>query len=167
MASELTSPDVDWLTEAEQHAWRSFVSGARRLLDQLDIELKAHGLGHDDYGVLVALSEADDGRLRMSDLADHVVESRSRLSHHVRRLEDKGLVDRQACPEDGRGSWAVLTTAGRELMERVAPHHVAGVRRWLLDQVTPQELAVIGVAFERVDGALRAGPCAEMAEDAG
>lgn len=144
-----------WLDDTEQQAWRSFVNGARRLLGRLDAELKASGIGHDDYGVLVLLSEAPDDRLRMSELADGVVESRSRLSHHIGRLETRGLVAREACPDDGRGSWAVLTTEGRALMERVAPHHVAGVRRWFLDPISAEQLATIGDAFSAIDADLR------------
>lgn len=146
--------ETEWLDDTEQLAWRSFVNGARRLLGQLDAELKATGIGHDDYGVLVLLSEADDDRLRMSDLADGVVESRSRLSHHIARLETRGLVVRESCPDDRRGSWAVLTAEGRALMERVAPHHVASVRRWFLDPLDAHQLATIGEAFAVVDAGL-------------
>ena len=147
--------ETEWLDDVEQRAWRSFVNGARRLLGQLDAELKVSGIGHDDYGVLVLLSEATDDRLRMSDLADEAVESRSRLSHHVGRLESRGLVAREACPDDRRGSWAVLTAEGRALMERVAPHHVAGVRRWFLDPIDADQLATIGEAFATIDRVLR------------
>ena len=153
LATEREAP-VRWLTEAEQEAWRGFITGARRLLDRLDTDLKAQGLTHDDYGVLVALSEAPDDRMRMAELADRSVESRSRLSHHVGRLESRGLVERQTCPEDGRGAFAVLTPDGREAIEALAPHHVAGVRRWFVDQLTPAELEVIGGAFRRIDAAI-------------
>jgi DNA-binding MarR family transcriptional regulator len=147
--------DVRWLSAEEQCAWRSFITGSRRLYEQLDSELKAHGLNHDDYGVLVALSESPDDRMRMSELADLSVESRSRLSHHIGRLEDRGLVERQSCPEDRRGSFAVLTPEGRATIERIAPVHVQGVRRHLLDHLSPAELAVLGDVFGRVDAALR------------
>jgi len=143
-----------WLTAAEQSAWRCFITGTRRLLDRLERDLKAHGLSHDDYGLLVALSEADDGRLRMAGLAEQSVESRSRLSHHVGRLESKGLVRRESCPSDRRGAFAVLTDEGRVLMEETAPHHVAGVRAHFLDQVRPDELEAISSAFARIAGAL-------------
>ena len=145
-------------TEVEQHAWRNFISGSRRLLDRLERDLKSRGLSHDDYGVLVALSEAPDGRLRMAGLADLSVESRSRLSHHIRRMEANGLVRRESCPNDLRGSFAVLTEQGRALMEETAPHHVAGVRAHFLDQVEPDELTAISTAFARIDEAF--GPTA-------
>lgn len=152
-----TGSDTEWLDDTEQLAWRSFLNGARRLMGRLDAELKASGIGHDDYGVLVLLSEAPGDRMRMSDLADGVVESRSRLSHHIGRMEARGLVVREACPDDRRGSWAVLTANGRALMERVAPHHVTGVRRWFLDPISAEQLATISDAFAAIDHGLKPG----------
>lgn len=150
-----TAADVRWLTDEEQHAWRHFIFGTRRLFERLDQDLKQHGLTHDDYSVLVALSEAPDDRMRMAELASHAVESRSRLSHHIGRLEARGLVTRETCPTDRRGSFAVLTPEGRATIEAVAPHHVDGVRRHLLDQITPDQLRVLGEAFAHVDDHLR------------
>lgn len=152
-----TSTEVRWLTAPEQAAWRSFITGARRLTEQLDADLKAQGLNHDDYGVLVALSESEGDRMRMSDLAHHSVESRSRLSHHIGRLEARGLVARETCPEDRRGSFAVLTKVGRATIEELAPHHVAGVRAYFLDQLTPEELETVGRVFSRIEQALGPG----------
>jgi DNA-binding MarR family transcriptional regulator len=148
---------VRWHTDTEQAAWRSFITGSRRLLEQLDADLKAQGLNHDDYGVLVALSESEGDRLRMAELADLSVESRSRLSHHIGRLEGRGLVARESCPDDRRGSFAVLTAEGRATIEAVAPHHVAGVREYFLDQVTPDELATVAAVFARISTALGPG----------
>lgn len=144
--------DVQWLDPTQQAAWRALIVGTKRLIAHLDTDLKAEGLNNDDYGVLVALSEAEGERLRMSDLAESVVESRSRLSHHIGRMERQGLVRRVACPEDRRGSWAELTDTGRAAIERLAPHHVSSVRRWFLDHATPQELAVVAAVFSRVEG---------------
>ena len=150
--------DVRWLTADEQASWRRFVAGSARLLDQLDADLKVHGLSHDDYAVLVALSEADGDRLRMSELADRVVESRSRLSHHIGRMEARGLVERTPCPEDRRGYWAGLTDAGRDAIEATAPHHVRGVRAWFLDHLDTDELAVDRRRrSERIDGRCSSG----------
>jgi DNA-binding MarR family transcriptional regulator len=143
-----------WLNDTEQDAWRRFISGASRLFERLDQDLKAHGLTHDDYAVLVHLSEATDNRLRMADLADLSVESRSRLSHHIGRLEGRGLVQRESCPNDRRGFFAVLTPEGRAALERTAPVHVAGVRAWFLEQVDPEELQTLGRVFTRIDKAL-------------
>ena len=145
---------VRWLDAGEQAAWRAFITGTRRLTERLDQELKALGLNHDDYGVLVALSESEGDRMRMAELAALSVESRSRLSHHIGRLEGRGLVARETCPEDRRGTWAVLTAEGRAMIESVAPHHVEGVRRHLLDHVSPEELDVLRAVFDRVNEAL-------------
>jgi DNA-binding MarR family transcriptional regulator len=153
-----TTTVIPWLDDGEQRAWRRFICGTRRLLDRLDADLREHGVNHDDYAVLVWLSEAESGRLRMSELADRAVVSRSRLSRHVGRLEQRGLVRRESCPEDRRGSFAVLTDEGRDLMAATAPHHVSGVREFFLDHLTSEELALIGEAFGRIDNAL--GPIA-------
>lgn len=157
MAAPAVSESVRWLTDAEQSAWRAFITGSRRLLEALDADLKAQGLNHDDYGVLVALSESEGDRLRMAELADLSVESRSRLSHHIGRLEKRGLVARETCPDDRRGTWAVLTAEGRATIEAVAPHHVAGVREYFLDAVSPEELATIARAFTKVNDQLGPG----------
>ncbi|MFN8017464.1 MAG: MarR family transcriptional regulator [Acidimicrobiales bacterium] len=150
MASTPSQAGVRWLTEREQTAWRGFVMGSRRLTAHLDRDLKDRGLTHDDYGVLVMLSESEGDRMRMAELADLTVESRSRLSHHIGRLEARGLVARQSCPEDRRGSFAVLTPEGRATIEELAPFHVEGVRRYFLDHLTPEELDTIGAAFARI-----------------
>ena len=147
-----TAADADtrWLSSSEAGAWRRFIGGSRHLFAALDRDLKPHGLSGDDYGVLVALSEAVDQRLRMADLADLAAESRSRLSHHVGRLESRGLVQRVSCPEDRRGQFAVLTPAGRTLLEETAPHHVASVRAHFLDHLSADELATLGEVFARL-----------------
>ncbi len=162
----ITDAATPWLDEHEQRAWRHFIRGTRRLLDHLDTDLRAHGLSHDDYAALVWLSEADGGRLRMSELAEQEVVSRSRLSRHIGRLEQRGLVRREPCPTDRRGSFAVLTTEGRALLDQTAPHHVAGVRASFIDHIEPEELMVVERIFGRIEAAL--GPvCAEAiaAED--
>lgn len=158
-------PVVRWLDDDEQAAWRRFINGSRRLMLQLEQDLKAHGLAHDDYALLVALSEAPEDRMRMADLADRLVESRSRLSHHIGRLEARGLVKREACPSDRRGLFAVLTPEGRTLIEDTAPHHVTGVREWFFDQVTPLELAAIASAFGRIGTSLGPSPDGPIDED--
>ena len=154
MPATPTPTDVDWLSDQEQAAWRGFIMGARRLIAHLDRDLKAHGLAHDDYGVLVALSESEGDRMRMAELAELTVESRSRLSHHIGRLEARGLVVRQSCPDDRRGSFAVLTPEGRATIEALAPFHVEGVRRYFLDHVSADELDTIGAAFARIGAEL-------------
>lgn len=149
-----TEAPVPWLDEGEQLAWRNFLNGSRRLQERLDQHLKTHGLNNDDYGVLVALSKADGERLRMAELAERLVQSRSRLSHHIARLEARQLVEREACADDRRGQFAILTAEGRRVMEATAPHHVKGVREHFLDHLSRAELAVLGDVFARIDGGL-------------
>jgi len=123
-----------WLTAAEQQAWRSWLAMRTLLDDQLNRELQElHGLSLADYEILVRLSEAADRRLRMSDLASATLASRSRLSHQIDRLESAGIVQRMICSEDRRGSFAVLTDHGWQVLVAAAPDHVAGVRRHFVD----------------------------------
>jgi DNA-binding MarR family transcriptional regulator len=123
-----------WLTDTEQQVWRRLLAVEFRLRERLDHDLRtSHGLSLNDYGVLVHLSEAPDGSLRMSDLADRLLISRSGLTRRVDGLVRNGWVIRRACPKDGRGSFAELTAAGLELLKESAPTHVAGVRRYLID----------------------------------
>lgn len=145
------SPHVRWLDADEQQAWRSIIRGTRHLFERIDRDLKPLGLSGEDYGLLVGISEADEGRVRMAELADLSAQSRSRLSHHIGRLEKRGLVARESCEEDRRGQWATLTPTGRELLETAAPHHVAGVREHLLDHMSREELTTLGSVFGRLD----------------
>lgn len=154
----MASPQpVRWLSPVELAAWVSVVRGTRHLLSCLDSELKPHGLSSEDYAVLVALSAAPEHRLRMADLAVEAAQSRSRLSHHIGRLEARGLVERISCTEDRRGQFAHLTPAGMKLLEEAAPHHVAGVRAHFLDHLSPDELATLGAVFARIDPATARG----------
>lgn len=142
---------VRWLDPSEQQAWRSVIRGTLALVTRLDRDLKPLGLNNDDYALLVALSEADRDRLRMADLAERTSQSRSRLSHHVGRMEARGLVRRESCEEDRRGQYAVLTAAGRALLERAAPVHVTGVREHFLDRLSADELQTLAAVFARLD----------------
>ena len=133
-----------WLDQEEQKAWRAWLYSTMLLQDRLDREL-VHGTGisHAYYEILVALSEAPDRMMRMSELADRCLSSRSRLSHAVSRLEERGWVRRQVCAEDGRGLLAVLTDEGFAALEAAAPVHVEGVRRHLFDQLSPDQVAAL------------------------
>jgi DNA-binding MarR family transcriptional regulator len=151
--------DPRWLDDGEQRAWRGTIAGAILFVDQLDRDLRtAHDLTLADYEILVHLSEADDDRLRMSELADAALVSRSRLTHRVNRLGERGLVEREACPTDKRGTYAVLTAAGRALLERAAPTHVASARTHLIDHLSPAEFEVLGEVLGRVAEKLAPGP---------
>jgi DNA-binding MarR family transcriptional regulator len=129
-----------WLDEEEQATWRAFVWSTHLLFDRLDRELQRDaGMPHAYYVILVTLSEVPDRRLRMSELADRTLSSRSRLSHAVSRLEQYGWVRREECETDRRGQLAILTDGGFAALEAAAPGHVAGVREHLFDQLTPEQ----------------------------
>jgi DNA-binding MarR family transcriptional regulator len=146
-----------WLSEREQELWRGWIAASMLLPDRLSRDLQeAHGLTGTDYQILVELSEAPERRMRMSELADRTMLSRSRLSHQVDRMARAGLVDREVCQQDGRGMFAVLTEQGWQTIERAAPDHVESVRRHLLDQLTPQEFEAFGQACIKVAAALHA-----------
>lgn len=149
---------TDWLNDDEQRAWRSWVAAATLLPDRLDRDLQeAWGYSMADYIILMTLSEAPDHRLRMSELADATLASRSRLSHQVDRLRTDGLVDRQACEDDRRGAYAVLTPAGFELLKRMAHDHVRSVRAHLVDLLGPQEFAELGRLSRAIADPLKRG----------
>jgi DNA-binding MarR family transcriptional regulator len=152
-------PDADgrphWLTADEQQAWRATVRLSQLLMRQLDRDLNAHGLNGHDYEILVELSEAPDHRLRMTDLADATSQSRSRLSHQISRMENRGLVRRDECEGDKRGTFAVLTKEGMNAIERVAPYHVENVRRHFIDRLTPHQLEEIRASFQPIVDYLR------------
>jgi DNA-binding MarR family transcriptional regulator len=133
-----------WLDAEEQRAWRAWLFSSMLLQDRLDRELTHEtGISHAYYEILVQLSEAPDRMLRMSQLADRCLSSRSRLSHAVSRLEERGWVRRQVCPDDGRGLLAVLTDEGFAALEAAAPVHVESVRRHLFDQLSPTQIAAM------------------------
>jgi len=143
-----------WLQPAEQHAWRTFITGVTALFERLDRELREH---HDvslaEYELMVRLSEAPDRSVRMAELAASVAHSRSRTTHTVARLEREGIVERAACPSDGRGVMAVLTDAGQERLVRASHTHVRGVRGHLVDVCDPADLLALGRVFDAVHSA--------------
>jgi DNA-binding MarR family transcriptional regulator len=134
-----------WLSDDEQQVWRDFSMATAMLQAHLEGQLQHEsGMPHTYYEVLVSLSEAEDRRLRMSELAAVRSSSRSRLSHAVARLEAKGWVRRESCPTDKRGAWAVLTDAGFAALEEAAPGHVEAVRESLFDQLAPGQVTALG-----------------------
>ncbi len=150
-----TNGEPRWLTADEQHAWRATVNLSQLLMRQLDRDLNVHGLTGRDYEILVELSEAPDNRLRMTELADATSQSRSRLSHQIARMESRGLVRRDTCEGDKRGTFAVLTGPGMDTIRRVAPDHVDHVRRHFIDRLTPRQQAEISDAFGPIVDYLR------------
>ncbi len=144
-----------WLNDSEQRAWRAWIASSQLLLDRLSRDIHAqHGLTMADYEILVRLSESADHRVRMSELADRTLASRSRLSHQIDRMEKRGFVLREQCTDDKRGQFAVLTETGWQTLVAAAPDHVESVRTHLVDVLSPAEFAALGVACEKILGGL-------------
>lgn len=155
MTTETAESAATWLTEEEQRAWRIHLDVSRLLMYQLERDLQPFGLTNNDYEILVNLSEAEDHRMRMSDLAKSTLQSKSRLSHQITRMEAAGFVRRENCESDRRGLYAVLTEQGWETMRQVAPRHVASVREHFIDLIAPQDLAAYRQALTPVAAHLR------------
>ncbi|MER7044139.1 MarR family winged helix-turn-helix transcriptional regulator [Streptomyces jumonjinensis] len=150
-----TETATRWLTDDEQCTWRTHLDVSRLLMHQLEKDLQPFGLTNNDYEILVNLSESAERRLRMSDLAAATLQSKSRLSHQITRMESAGLVRRENCESDRRGLYAVLTEHGMETMRKVAPHHVASVRKHFIDLMTPEALAELRESLAPVADHLR------------
>lgn len=151
-----------WLDEHEQEIWRAFVTATQGLSDHFDRQLQRDSaMPYTYYEILVALSEAPDRTLRMSELAGARGSSRSRLSHAVARLEEVGWVRRRTCPTDKRGSYAVLTDAGFAALEAAAPGHVTAVRERIFDQLAPEQVAQLG----EISRAILRGLCDQRPDD--
>ncbi len=134
-----------WLDDDEQQTWRSFLATSELLYGALDRQLQRDaGITHASYVVLAMLSEAPGRSLRMNELAALANSSPSRLSHAVARLQDRGWIRREPAPGDGRGTVAVLTDAGWDMLVRTAPGHVTAVREHLFDRLTPEQVTTLG-----------------------
>ena len=144
-----------WLNAAEMKAWRRYIIASRRLLEALDSDLEDHELSMADYEVLAQLSDAPERKMRMSELADVAMLSRSRLSHRIKVMEKAGWVKREACPSDKRGYFAVMTTKGWKAIVAAAPDHVESVRSRFVDHLSKADLEVIATIFARVEESLR------------
>lgn len=145
--------DSPWLSEAQQRLWRGWISLMTQLPAELHRQLQADsGLSLQDFEVLVRLTEADEGRARVTDLANAAGWERSRLSHHVKRMAARGLVERQECCDDGRGAFVVVTAAGRGALEDAAPGHARTVRDLLFADLDDAGLAAV---TRFVEGALQ------------
>lgn len=150
-ASSCGQGDKCLLTESQMRAWRAFLGASTLVSARLNHELdEAAAISMYEYEILVRLFESEAGRVRMSQLADQVSYSRSRLTHTVGRLERAGYVLRSSCPNDRRGVYAHLTQAGYEFLAQTAPIHLDGVRRHLIDRFTPSELATLTELLEKI-----------------
>jgi DNA-binding MarR family transcriptional regulator len=146
-----------WLTEEEQRAWR----GLLRMTSQLNARAnrllqEEYGISLADYEVLVALSEAPEGRLRVFEVADALAWEQSRVSHQLARMARRGLLTREGCATDARGAFAVLTTVGRGAIDRAAPAHVEQVRQLVFDELSHEQVSALTEITTRVLGRLAA-----------
>lgn len=157
MPSTVPAAEPRWLSPAEQAVWRDWLAVSTLLPAALQRALQHDaGLSLPDFDVLVLLSETDGERLRVSELARALTWERSRASHHLSRMEKRGLVAREECEDDGRGSFIVLTDTGREALEQAVPGHVDAVRSLFLDplggdgtQALATALAALRTGLER------------------
>jgi len=143
--------ETRWLSDEEQRMWRRY-RDANQLLD-LAIERQLQrdaAMSQSDYSVLVSLSEAEGGGLRARDLGAALGWDRSRVSHQVRRMEGRGLVSKNECAEDGRGTVVSLTDEGAQAIGSVAPKHVEKVRELFIDVVDEDEVRLLTEIYERV-----------------
>lgn len=140
-----------WLDAEEMRIWRGFVEASGRVDYELGQALKRNAdMTHDDYEVLVLLSETPDHRMRMTEMSQRLVHSQSRLTQRVDRLVKRGWVCREQCDEDRRGVNAVITAAGMTQIETAAPDHVRDVRAFLIDLIEPDERKIFADVLERV-----------------
>lgn len=149
--------DDVWLDEAQQRAWRAYVGSHALLIAELNRRLVAvAGITIADFEVLVHLSEAPDQRLRSFELAEKMQWERSRLTHHLGRMVKRGLVVREPCEDDARGSFILATTAGKRVLRRAAPHHAADVRE-LFVEPAGRDLAAVARIGPRITAAVDIG----------
>ncbi|MGO9873104.1 MAG: MarR family winged helix-turn-helix transcriptional regulator [Acidimicrobiia bacterium] len=140
-----------WLDDRQQHVWQAYLHVNQHLYAALEERmLRESGLSGADYKVLVPLSETRGGVLRARELCTEIGWDRSRLSHHVTRMEKRGLVVREECSEDSRGLMVRLTRAGRRAIERAAPGHAEATHRFFFDLLSPDELETLAAVFDRV-----------------
>lgn len=132
-----------WLSEKESEAWRGLQLMQLQLTAALVRDLAPTGLSYLDYLVLAVLTERPDGRMRAFELARGLGWEKSRLSHHLTRMVERGLVERYKCSSDRRGAHVEVTDVGRKAIEAAAPGHVAAVRRRFIDRLTPEQIDML------------------------
>lgn len=147
----MADSETRWLTAEEQHAWRAFLTATQTLFASVEGQLQREsGIPHGYYEILVRLSEAPDRALRMSQLAEASASSKSRLSHAVARLEERGWVERLDCATDRRGQIAQLTDAGFAALEAAAPAHAEQVRQSMFDLLSADQVAALTAISEAI-----------------
>lgn len=147
------------LTPTEVLAWRAYIEGSLRLNTRIEEDLKAdEGMTLFDFHVLVLLAEAPGGRLRMGELAQRLVFLPSRLTYQVARMERQGLICREPCDDDGRGSYAAITPAGRTALRRASGSHAESIRRHLLGALDTRDVEDLSRIFAKVQAHLERPP---------
>lgn len=139
-----------WLDDTQQEAWRALLALVYRGFPEFDRTLKEHDVLVVHFAVLVALSEARDRTMRLSDLAHQANVSQSRLTHRLRVLVERGQVEIVADPTDGRGKNATLTAAGVQLVEKVAPMHAEDVLRMIFDKLDDDETKALASMLSKI-----------------
>ncbi|XKK38124.1 MarR family winged helix-turn-helix transcriptional regulator [Nocardiopsis sp. ARC36] len=148
-----------WLEAEEKAAWDSFIRMQETLIGRLSRLLQADsGMSASDYIVLVSLTGTSEGKMRLLELANLVNWEKSRMSHQVRRMAERGLVAREECPDDARGAFVVATPAGHKAIEDAAPLHVEHVRRLFVDALTPNQLSTFARLSQRVSDHMEKQP---------
>lgn len=143
--------EIRWLDEKEERAWRALQFMHLRLDGELARQLASDSeLSYADYVVLVALTDRPDGRMRVFEIAETLGWEKSRVSHQVSRMTERGLVTKKKCGTDRRGAYVVITRRGRRELEAAAPGHLQAVRRLFIDRLTPDQLTSIAEAAEEV-----------------
>lgn len=155
--------DTRWLDADEQRTWRRYLRMQAELAARLARQLQADSnLSVADFEVLVYLTDVPEGRLRVTELARSLQWEKSRLSHHLSRMERRGLVVRENCPSDARGAFAVLTPEGRAAIEAAAPGHVETVRLLMFDGLTPEQVEALGTIADVVLGRIERDSAGEL-----
>ncbi|MEM9201941.1 MAG: MarR family winged helix-turn-helix transcriptional regulator [Actinomycetota bacterium] len=140
-----------WLDASEARLWRTWVRLNHELMSALGAQLsRESGLSDADYAVLVPLSESADGVLQARDLREQIFWDRSRLSHQIRRMEERGLLAREPCPDDARSSMVRITSTGLAAITEAAPGHVAATRRHVFDHLNDDDITTLTAIFDRL-----------------
>ena len=143
--------DVAWLDETEKRAWLALLEVGSGLFELISRDLKAvSGLTLEDYEILHLLSESPCRRLRIGELADRMLASRTRLSQRIDRLSERGILRRERCPEDGRAINVILTDDGLGLLTEIAPLHLVSVRERVFDHLTRRDVKAVGASLEKL-----------------
>lgn len=149
----VTTAPPRWLEPGEQATWRAYLDMTAKLTARLNREMQEQShISIADFSVLVQLSEHVDGKMRVLPLARALGWEKSRLSHQLTRMQQRGLVERSNCSEDRRGAFVLLTEQGRATVEAAAPRHVDAVRRYVFDELTTEQVVALGEISRAVAG---------------